>query len=231
MDLINELPEKKSLSESLREALQVPEGEELTIGRMVDSVQEKGFGFLLLILSLPSALPIPAPGYSTPFGIVLALLGIQMIAGRSKPWLWEKGRKTRLSRKFAEGMVGAATKFLGATERFIKPRFSWVGSEFGQRILGILVVLMAGLMILPIPYTNTFPAMVIFAIGVGLCEDDGLVAALAFVIGAAAIALYAWITYLLIRFGPAIVESTIEGIKETIKGWFGGSEAPAPSAE
>ena len=36
---------------------------------------ERIFGFLFVILSLPSALPVPAPGYSIPFGIVGALGG------------------------------------------------------------------------------------------------------------------------------------------------------------
>ena len=39
--------------------------------RLVDLLELAGkrvFGFLFVILSLPSALPVPAPGYSIPFG-------------------------------------------------------------------------------------------------------------------------------------------------------------------
>ena len=32
---------------------------------------ERVFGFLFVILALPSALPVPAPGYSIPFGILM----------------------------------------------------------------------------------------------------------------------------------------------------------------
>ena len=35
---------------------------------------ERVFGFLFVILALPSALPVPAPGYSIPFGILVGKL-------------------------------------------------------------------------------------------------------------------------------------------------------------
>ncbi|NEP28671.1 exopolysaccharide biosynthesis protein, partial [Moorena sp. SIO3I6] len=51
---------------------------------------ERIFGFIFVILSLPSALPVPAPGYSIPFGIVILLLAIQLIVGAKRPWLPKK---------------------------------------------------------------------------------------------------------------------------------------------
>lgn len=48
---------------------------------------ERIFGFLFVILSLPSALPVPAPGYSVPFGILIFLLAMQLLVGSKSPWL------------------------------------------------------------------------------------------------------------------------------------------------
>lgn len=59
----------------------------VSLGDILQLAAERTFGFLLAVLSLPSALPIPAPGYSTPFGIVLLLLGWQLLVGASTPWL------------------------------------------------------------------------------------------------------------------------------------------------
>ncbi len=42
----------------------------VTLADILLLAKERIFGFLLVILSLPSALPVPAPGYSTPFGIL-----------------------------------------------------------------------------------------------------------------------------------------------------------------
>ena len=75
-----------TLTEELKQLLQNNTGE-LSIGDICSAINDKGFGLLLIILSLPSALPIPAPGYSTPFGIAIALIGIQMLGGGRTIWL------------------------------------------------------------------------------------------------------------------------------------------------
>ena len=76
-----------------------------------------------------------------------------------------------------------------------------------------MILIMACLMMLPIPLTNTAPAMVIFLIGIGLSEEDGLLAIGAFTIGCAAVILYGYIIYLLITQGS----EAVEGIKDWIK--------------
>jgi len=68
-------------------------------GEVFERIGDRGFGVLLIILSLPSALPVPAPGYSTPFGILIAVLALQMIAGRTTPWLPERAARTKLHRR------------------------------------------------------------------------------------------------------------------------------------
>ena len=79
-----------TLSEALEQLLQNSTRGELSIGDLCSAINDKGYGLLLIILSLPSALPIPAPGYSTPFGIAIALIGIQMLGGRRTIWLPKK---------------------------------------------------------------------------------------------------------------------------------------------
>jgi hypothetical protein len=80
--------------------------------------------------------------------------------------------------------------------------------------MGALIIAMAALMVLPIPLTNTAPAMVVFLLGAALTEDDGLLAAAAFAAGCLAVLLYAGVIYLLLTQGP----EAIEGIKEWIRG-------------
>ncbi len=188
-----------------------------SIGEITEAVAEKGFGLLLIVLSLPSALPVPAPGYSTPFGIVIGLIALQMILGRQTAWLPRKLTTTRIKPEIAKKMLGTASGFLKRIERFIKPRQRWIRSRSGQAALASVIFIMACLMILPIPLTNTFPAMVIFLIGIGLSEEDGLLAILAFFIGCLAVLLYAGIVYVFLTEGP----SAIEAIKDGLKAWFG----------
>ena len=81
-----------TLTEALQQVLQNRNSSELSIGDLSYAINDKGFGLVLIILSLPSALPIPAPGYSTPFGIAIAIIGIQMLGGRHTVWLPKKIR-------------------------------------------------------------------------------------------------------------------------------------------
>ena len=58
-----------SLGETLQKLLMADDKHGIYINEITRAVGEKGFGLLLIVLSLPSALPVPAPGYSTPFGL------------------------------------------------------------------------------------------------------------------------------------------------------------------
>lgn len=210
-----------SLAETLEQTLVSQNEQGPSIGELTSAVGDKGFGLLLMILSLPSALPVPAPGYSTPFGIAIAIIAIQMLTGRHSVWLPEKIKQVRINPSIAEKMIGAASKFLRMVENWIKPRQRWVRSKGGQAALAIVIIIMSCLMMLPIPLTNTFPAMVIFMIGIGLSEDDGFLAIAAFGVGLCAVALYGYIIYLVITQGP----EAAEGIKDWIKGLLGMSES------
>ena len=85
-------------------------------------------------------------------------------------------------------------------------------SRAGYTTLATVILIMAALMILPIPLTNTFPALVIFLIGMGLAEEDGLLTLLAFAVGVFAVLLYIGVIYLLLSRGPEAVD--------LLKNWF-----------
>lgn len=201
------------LGETLNRLLETEDERGLTINEITAAVGEKGFGLVLIVLSLPSALPVPAPGYSTPFGIVIALIALQMMRGRPAVWLPQKLGRIRIKPKIANTMLGSASKFLGKIERFIRPRQQWIRGRAGHAVLAVAIFIMACLMILPIPLTNTFPAMVIFMIGVGLSEEDGLLAIGAFLGGCFAVLLYAGIVYIALTQGTEAIEQIKEGIK------------------
>ena len=194
-----------TLSEELEQLLQNNRTGELSIGDLCSAINDKGFGLLLTILSLPSAFPIPAPGYSTPFGIAIALIGIQMLGGRRTVWLPKKIELFKIRFSITSKMIQVGTRFIHTLERFIRPRLHAVYSGIGVCLAALLIITMALLMILPIPLTNTFPAIVIFLIGVGLTEKDGLFGIIAYSLGIVAVTLYALIIFIIVTQGlPAI---------------------------
>ncbi|WP_309381231.1 exopolysaccharide biosynthesis protein [Cerasicoccus frondis] len=216
---------KTSLSQVLTRFREMKERRAYSMGEILQVIDEKGFGLVLILLSLPSALPVPAAGYSTPFGLIMLTIGVQMLKGKHSPWLPDKAKKITLPYDFFQKMIAAATKFLGFLEHFIRPRLRVVTQPTGRRALAILVILMSLLMTLPIPGTNTFPAFVIFLIGVCLSEEDGLVALAALVAGLFAICVYLAAIYFLIHFfkeyGWDGIHEFLSMVKSYVKGLLG----------
>jgi hypothetical protein len=150
--------------------------ERITLASLLELTEEKIFGFLFVILALPSALPLPAPIISTFLSIPLFLLAIQLIWGASKPWLPRRIRQGTISLTQAQKFAKAAIPWLQRFETLLRPRLVYVcTSATGRLVLGIAIALMSMSMMLPIPLTNTLPAMGIVFVGLGLTEDDGIV--------------------------------------------------------
>lgn len=207
--------EHRNLSDELSALLQT-DGDALTVEQLVDRVGDRGFGLLLLVLSLPSALPVPAAGYSVPFGLLLLVLALQMLIGKTHPVFPARLQRVRISSGFAEKLIKGAAWMFRKLEWVIRPRMRWVGLRGGRMLMGFLVLAMAVLMMIPIPMTNTFPAFVIFLIGIGLTEDDGLFAIGACFVGVLAVLLYVALVWAIIVHGPEVAETIKDAIKSML---------------
>jgi len=194
-------------------------GEDSTYGGLVDTVGDRGFGLLLLILALPAALPLPAPGYATPFGILMIGLGFQMLRGRETPWFPEKVRQRTLSFRVVDWSVRNAKWPLRFVELIVRPRLSKLArNRTFLRVVAVTIMLMACSMSLPIPLTNTAPSFVIFVLAAGMIEEDGLLLFGGMLLAPIAAGIAGLALYTAITMGPEAVEETV---KPLVKGWLG----------
>jgi len=211
----------RHLSDDLQRLMDEQDPEEpLTFGELVERIGDRGFGFSLLLLALPSALPVPAPGYSTPFGLAIVALAAQMLGGRKTPWLPGFITRRTLGGAFARRALKTAIGFLKRVEHLIRPRWALLHSRAALVFVGLLVGLMGALMIIPLPGTNTAPAMAIFLVGVGLIEEDGAVVGLAALAALGATILYGSLFGIMIYAGMEW-DQVYDAAKTTIKGWLG----------
>ena len=180
----------QSLKNILLELKNSANTDSVRIGTLMQRLESKGFGVLLAILSLPSALPIPAPGYSTPFGIAIYLFALQMFFGRKTVWLPKTLTNIKIKSKILIQMLAAATKLLNKIEVYVRPRWQLAQKQWFIRLIALNIGVLACLMIMPIPMTNTLPAMIIFLCAVALSENDGLICAISIGLGTLAIAFY-----------------------------------------
>ena len=168
------------LSADIDAFLQDPKrGEQISLQELQNMAGERGFGFFLALLALPSGVPVPAAGYSIPFGILLFLLAAQMLVGYRQPWLPERVQQWSVPTSFAKAVLEKGSWILKRVELFARPRMSWIcHSHVGHRALAVAIALMSISMMIPIPGTNTLPAFSIFVIGVGLLDEDGIVSSI-----------------------------------------------------
>ncbi len=164
--------------------------DKVTLSDILALAGERVFGFLFVILALPSALPVPAPGYSFPFGVAMFCLALQLIIGRDYPWLPAIIMNGSMPLKTVQGFVKRAIPWIQKIEALTKPRLSPICTSLpGRAILGMAIALMSISMMIIIPGTNTLPAIGIFVTGFGLVEDDGAICLLGLIICALAAAL------------------------------------------
>ncbi len=147
-----------------------PRPEHLTVGELVDKAAEAGFGFLVGILTL---IAIPFFGLSTPFGLAIAIIGVQMIIGRTKPWLPKRARRRELSMTMLDkvaGILARRTKWIAKSTR---RRWEW---SISTRLVGFGITLLSlGLALpLPIPGSNLIFLIPIFIYAIGVLERDGV---------------------------------------------------------
>jgi len=169
-------PKNRTLSTQLHDLLDGLEGEDTTLGAIVDAIGDRGFGLLLALLALPAALPVPAPGYATPFGLLMIGLGFQMLRGHSHPVLPARARARSIKHSTLSKVVRGAGFPLKVAEFVVRPRLAFLARHRAiVALVGAIIMFLACFMILPIPLTNTAPSFAIFLLACGLLEKDGLV--------------------------------------------------------
>ena len=77
------------LSEDLLRMLERAAGNSITLREIIEILHGRGFDVLIIVLAAPFLTPIPLPGLSTPFGLILMFFGVR-IALRKHPWLPRK---------------------------------------------------------------------------------------------------------------------------------------------
>lgn len=189
------------------------QGEKVTLSDILTLAGERIFGFLFVILALPSALPVPAPGYSIPFGIAMFFLAVQLIIGRDRPWLPAKIMNGSMPLEKVQGFIKKGIPWLEKIENITKPRIAYLCTSLPGRVLiGCAIALMSISMMFPIPFTNTLPAIGIFVTAFGLLEDDGLIC----IAGLFICSVGATLTTSILVFGAVAVEKFIDLIKDSV---------------
>ena len=186
-------------------------GERISVGEMVDRLDTRAHGMLLLILALPMCIP-NVPGISTIFGVLMLAPALQMLLGSRRLWLPQRAREWAIDAGALRRTLKIAIPPLKRIEYLFKPRWR-VLTRFPVTILvGLQTLLMAIILILPIPFANWPPGMTVAMTAIALLQRDGVL--MSFTLPAAVVS--AGSVYFGTRVGVAIIHRGIDWIQHLL---------------
>lgn len=157
----------------------------ITLSELIHQVGNEGLLILTALLTLVFLIPVSIPGVSTVFGAAILLIGISRLFGREL-WVPAKLKHRTISTAKLRPVLRKALPWLYRIERVSKPnRIQWlVANGPIQHLNNAGMILGAVLLMMPfglIPFSNTFPAVALLFLAIGLLQRDGLCVLLGYI--------------------------------------------------
>jgi hypothetical protein len=140
-------------------------------------------GTLLVLMALPCMLPIP--GVGTVLGTGLLLMALLLLRPQAPLVLPARVARFELSNSAAQRVLRELARVYQLASRHARERWAPLATHPLHRLWQVpKVMLMAGIIILPLPLGNVLPAIAVALLGLGLAFRDGLAVLLSSVFAA-----------------------------------------------
>lgn len=163
---------KATLLSMLQALAQDDSRERISIGDLLAALGDRALAALLFVFAVPNVLPVP-PGTSTILGAPLVFLAAQLAFGL-RPWLPRVIADRTMSRDDFAALVRRISPWLTRAERLLRPRAVVLVLPPMEYLVGLVCLLLAVVLVLPIPLGNMLPALAISLLALGILERDGL---------------------------------------------------------
>ncbi|EGF91449.1 exopolysaccharide synthesis, ExoD family protein [Asticcacaulis biprosthecium C19] len=188
------------------------DGDRVSVGDLLAHLEGRALGLVLLILSLPICIP-NIPGISTIFGLLLIGPAIQMILGAKSLWMPRFVKRWSFKGQHLRGALKACGAVLRKIEFLAKPRLHALTRRPAMVYAGIQTLVLALILILPMPGANIIPGVAIVLTGLGVLQRDGLFMLLSVPVAAGAVA---WV-----YFGGKLALALFMASVEKLHRWWG----------
>jgi hypothetical protein len=160
--------------------------DQVGVDELLHHFSRRAFGMMLLVAIVPALLPVPF-GVGAVSGVLVTVLGLQMLLLRPYPWLPGSLRRRGITRLRFRHTVDRLRPLLLRFERLSRPRLELLAElPLANAFTGLLLVLLGILLSLPIPLTNYPFGVLLLAFALALIERDGILLLIVWTISAAA---------------------------------------------
>ncbi len=163
---------KATLSLMLQTLADDDSRERISVGDLLAVLGDRALAALLFVFAVPNVLPVP-PGTSTILGAPLVFLAAQLAFGR-RPWLPALIARRTMTRSDFAALVRRIGPWLARAERLLRPRAIWLALPPMEYLVGLVCLLLAIVLVLPVPLGNMLPALAISMLALGILERDGI---------------------------------------------------------
>jgi hypothetical protein len=181
------------------------QGARVSLGEIVDSLEERGFALLMVVLGLPNVLPMPPP-IPLVCGLMLVFIALQIVLGRHHPWIPRRALAASVARERLDAALARATPVLRRLERFSRKRLSFLPVSWELRGAGLLLLIVSLGLVCAAPLIGQIPLGISICLtGLALVERDGVIMAVAVLFGALGLA---------VNFG--FILAVVEGVMSLV---------------
>lgn len=149
----------------------LPDGA-ITVGDLIARLDTRAHGALLLVLALPMCVP-NVPGISTIFGALMIVPATQLLRVRERFWLPAALSRLTFSTEGLARGLRPAVPVLRRVEVLIQPRLHALTTFPWTIAIGLQTLLMAFILVLPIPFANWPPSITVVMTALALLQRDG----------------------------------------------------------
>jgi len=141
---------------------------------------------IMLLLGLVAMVP----GVSVVAGLLLTVLGFQMMMARDAPILPRFIADRSLPAQKLSRLVDRSIPVMRTLERIVRPRWHtpFVATK---RVVGLIVLLLAATLFVPIPLSNIIPGALVMLAAFAYVEEDGILLCIALGISLGSLAITA----------------------------------------
>lgn len=162
-------PSNENTSTLLRRIIADLPKDKVRFNYVLKKLRRRSFGGILIFLAVLGLIP----GISLVAGIIMIAIGLQILLGLRAPVLPKFIRDQDIDVVIFENVGSKAIHIIEKVERFIKPRWFFMTAPPMPTVVGLLVVGLATVIMIPLPFSNVPPAIAILILSIGLLERDG----------------------------------------------------------
>ena len=190
--------EVEGLTALLKQIQENTDGDTTTLGEVLDALNSRSFGPLLLVPALMAVSPIGAiPGMSIATGLVVLLLSFQLLISQKHPWLPSRLENFSFSRETLHKGIDKTIPWAEWLDKFTDERLTFLTHTPFRQLVAIITACLAA-MFVPLallPFAVSVPGTAVALFGLGLTARDGVFVLVGIAVSGAAL----WLT---IAFWP-----------------------------